>query len=261
MPATAASGRGAALRGGGGLRHRAGMSAHRHVLERAAACSDAGAPAALALVVETEGSTYARRGAMALFGASGHEAGWLSGGCLEPRIAQRAGEVIATALLDWMEIDTRDDADLLSGSTPGCRGRLRIALLPLHALPGWSAPVRAWLRRDGVLQVSIATDGAVQLRSGASASAWTLPAAAPPWSPGESLLLQLPPPPAVMVFGAGPETPVLLPLLRQLGWMTRLVERRPRWRGTAPGLADEVLDSRPPQRHGWPTGFAATRRW
>jgi xanthine dehydrogenase accessory factor len=45
----------------------------------------------------------------------------------------------------------------------------------------------------------------------------------------DSWKIEITPPPALLVFGAGPETPTLLPLLRSLGWMTTLVERRARW--------------------------------
>lgn len=219
------------------------MSAHRHLLEASAHAGDTGVGAAIAVVVETEGSTYVRRGAMALFGDD-LQVGWLSGGCLEPEIGVRAQAAIASGRLGWMEIDTRDDEDLLSGSAVGCRGRLRIALLPLPALPGWSAPVRAWLRREGTLQLQLQADGAVALRAGAQACDWMLACDALPWSSAEAMTLQWPPPLAVTVFGAGPETALLVALLRQLGWMTQVVERRARWLPAA-AVADQVLQATP----------------
>lgn len=220
------------------------MSAHRHVLERSAQASEADAPVALAVVVATEGSTYVRRGAMALFGEAGREAGWLSGGCLEPEIARRARQAIDEARMGWMDIDTRDDEDLLSGSAPGCRGRLHIALLPLRMLPGWATPVRDWLRREGDLHLRIAADGAVRLQAGGRQYDWSVAAAAAPWPLLEAMTIRVPAPAVVVVFGAGPETAVLLPLLRQLGWMTQVVERRPRWLPAA-AAADRVLDVAP----------------
>src|SRR5215218_7298036 len=74
----------------------------------------------LALVLETVGSTYSHAGAMAYFGPQ-RQVGWLSGGCLEPAIAQDATRVAATDAVGWMEIDTRGDEDLLLGSAIGCR--------------------------------------------------------------------------------------------------------------------------------------------
>ncbi|TDK24411.1 XshC-Cox1-family protein [Luteimonas aestuarii] len=218
------------------------MSAHRHLLEASAHAGETDAAAALAVVVETEGSTYVRRGAMALFGED-LQVGWLSGGCLEPEIARRAQAAITSGRLGWMEIDTRDDEDLLSGSAPGCRGRLRIALMPLRALPGWSAPVRAWLRREGELQLRLQADGALALQAGKAAASWSLPCDAPPWQ-SEAMSVRVPAPLAITLFGAGPETQVLVPLLRQLGWMTQVVERRTRWLAAA-SVADHVLQATP----------------
>jgi xanthine dehydrogenase accessory factor len=50
----------------------------------------------------------------------------------------------------------------------------------------------------------------------------------------------------VLVLGAGPETPALLPLLRELGWRVHVAERRVRWRDIAlPESA--VIDASPAQ--------------
>jgi xanthine dehydrogenase accessory factor len=56
----------------------------------------------------------------------------------------------------------------------------------------------------------------------------------------------------VLVFGAGPETPYVLPLLRALGATTTLVERRPRW-SAASALADHAIEATPAQALAGPT--------
>lgn len=203
-----------------------------------------GAPAVLAVVMAREGSTYAQAGAVALFGADGAQQGWLSGGCLEPEIARSAADVAATGTPAWMEIDTRDDEDLLSGSAVGCRGRLHLALLPLLALPGIEALAQAWLQRRGALTLALQADGGIAAAVAGQALQWRLPWQAAPGAAPCSGQVQVPPPPRVSVFGAGPETALLLPLLRQLGWMTTLVEQRPRWAAQA-ALADLALACTP----------------
>lgn len=197
----------------------------------------AGDPATLALVLETDGSTYAGAGAMALFGPGDTQLGWLSGGCLEPEIARRAAEVAADGRIGWMEVDTRDDAALLSGSALGCRGRLRLVLLPVAQLPGVQAPLQAWLDGDGDMQWSIERSGAVTLEAGTQAQSWCLDAAAPDWRSAGTWSLSSAARPQLLLCGGGPETPLLLPLLRDLGWRTTLVEARARWRPLA-ALAD-----------------------
>jgi len=218
------------------------MSGVRPLFE---ACARGGARRALAIVLETEGSTYARRGGMALFGEDGTRLGWLSGGCLEPQIARRAQQAIAEGRLSWMEIDTRDDEDLLAGSALGCRGRLHLALLPLHLLPGSEALFAAWNGGGVALEFSVDADGAVGIRTAQADARWRLDHDACDWAAdAPAWILRVPPPPELLVFGAGPESPLLLPLLRDLGWRTGLVERRERWRGLA-AHADHHVDATP----------------
>ena len=222
------------------------MSSQRRVLEASAAAHQRGEPATLVVVVATEGSTYVRPGAMALFGAGGEQVGWLSGGCLEPEIAVRASVVAVQACIEWMDIDTRDDEDLIGGSALGCRGRLRLALLPLAAMPGWPSLVQAWQQGQASLQLRVALDGRVSAAVDALQQHWQIESSADSVQSDASVQWQIevPAPPAVLVFGAGPETPTLLPLLRSLGWMTTLVERRARWQAEA-GHADAWIDAEP----------------
>lgn len=207
------------------------MSSYRHILETSAVAHQRGDPAALALVLETEGSTYVGPGAMALFGAREGQAGWLSGGCLEPEIEKRGRSAAAQSRIEWLDIDTRGDEDLIGGSALGCRGRLRLALLPLAVLQEWPALVEAWKTGQGSLKLSVSTQGEVSAEVGRLNRQWRVDAAhSEEFHPSAAIWnLAVPAPPAALVFGAGPETPTLLPLLRSLGWTTALVERRPRW--------------------------------
>ncbi|WP_396616498.1 XdhC family protein [Lysobacter soli] len=218
----------------------------RAVLEASVAALQRGTAATLAVVLETSGSTYVRAGALALFDGEGTQVGWLSGGCLEPEIAQRANDASHAGQVDFMEIDTRFDEDLLSGSAVGCRGRLRIALLPLALLGDWITHVEAW-REGEPLRLGVHDDGTVELACAMNASMHRLPAAAPSWPDAQSRWsITVPAAPSVIVFGAGPETPFLLPMLRAFGATTTLVDRRPRWSG-AGALADHAPALTPTQ--------------
>ncbi len=219
----------------------------RAVLEASAAAAERGDPAALAVILETEGSTYVRPGALALFGARQGQVGWLSGGCIEPDIALRAEEAAQAQGIEWMDIDTRSDEDLFSGSAVGCRGRLRLALLPLAALPGWAALAEEWRRGHGDLRLELRGDGALKASVGDERMRWTLPVSTPLWpARADPWRVDVPAPPSVLVLGAGPESPALLPLLRTLGWVVTLAERRPRWSALAE-LADHAQARSPAQ--------------
>lgn len=216
----------------------------RAVVEALVACRDP--MACLALVLETEGSTYVGAGGMALFGYEPAQVGWLSGGCLEAGIAQAAAQAARAQRLEWLALDTRGDEALYAGSTPGCRGRLHLALLPLRALAPWPAMFAAWWQGREVLQLELRVDGELALELGTRCGrhrldvaplTWPAPAAA-------SWTLRFAPPPRLAVFGAGPETPSLLPLLRSLGWHLHLVESRARWTEAA-ALADRACCASP----------------
>lgn len=229
------------------LSSRSPSGGPRAVLEASAAAMQRGDAASLALVIETEGSTYVRPGAMALFGGRDGQVGWLSGGCLEPAIERSAIDAAQQRRIEWLDIDTRDDEDLFAGSAVGCRGRLRIALLPLPSLSGWDELVTAWRAGAGALRIGVeANSGITCGLAGSAARHWSMPAAALPvtWTDAQAWQVEIAAPPTVLVLGAGPEAPMLLPLLRSLGWMTTLVDRRPRWKPLA-ALADEALEQSP----------------
>jgi len=92
-----------------------------------------GEAAVLGIVVVTEGSTYQKPGALVLLDARGLRHGVISGGCLEPELELRAREVFIGARATVVEFDTRSDEDLVFGSGTGCRGRVKLLLLPQAA--------------------------------------------------------------------------------------------------------------------------------
>lgn len=240
--------------GGGGPRDAAGQlsappgflteGSPRSVLETALTRARAGEHAVLALVLETDGSTYAGAGDMVLF-CNGSQVGWLSGGCLEPELARRAEQVSAAGQVDWIEIDTRSDEDLLSGSALGCRGRLRIALLPLRAMAGIDVVIEAWLREGVPLQRELRASGQIVFRAGRRERTWQLHPmdGTQPFGEG-AWRLTLPRLPRALILGGGPETPFLVPLLRGLGWQISVAERRARWASAGQG-ADAQLQTSP----------------
>lgn len=216
------------------------------VLQAAAESVRDATRATLAVVLETEGSTYVDTGAMALFADDAH-VGWLSGGCLEPEIERHAREAGASGTIGWVEIDTRDDGSLLSGSAVGCRGRLRIVLLPLRVLLGIEPVLQAWLDGHREVTLAISTGGLVEAATTALQRQWQLVAPPVDWpSPHLRWSVSIRRPPEVLILGAGPETPALVPLLRELGWRVHVCERRSRWRD-ATVLDGLVIDASPRQ--------------
>ncbi len=192
--------------------------------------------AVLGVLVAQSGPSYRKPGALLLLDADGVRAGALSGGCLDAELEDAARGVLASGRAHFVEADTGSADDALFGSGSGCGGAVRIALLPLPV----DAPLRTALRALAdsavALRLTLGEDGAGRAILGAARWSWdgsgrsadaAIQTSLPPW------LIR--PPPRALLLGAGPETPVLLAMLRALGWWVEVQEHRGRWAPRAAG--------------------------
>lgn len=232
----------------------------RGLLDAARARRSTGHSLVLAAVVGTEGSTYVKRGAFALFGESGLLAGALSGGCLEPEMERRARAVLEAGRAARVLFDTTDPGDRVFGSGLGCRGRLDVLLLPAPTPSGGALGtlIRASDEKGGLsLTLSLAPEA---LGAGVGSGAGWKEAFGPDGRRRDSeaageppppvARLDVPPPVTLLLLGAGPETPAFLSIARSLGWTTVVVDHRARWIEPARRAgADEVHAVRPAEAH------------
>jgi xanthine dehydrogenase accessory factor len=221
----------------------------------------AGSPALLGIVVATTGSTYQKPGALVLLDRGGMRHGVISGGCLEPELEQRADAVFAAGRAALIDLDTRSDDDLLFGSGSGCRGRVRLLLLPQPPDAPLTQALHACVSDAVALDLDIELGGA---NAGNGSAVAHVDAAASPrrwqWSADGSAdpatraddthpptaSLRILAPPRILLLGAGPETPALLAFSRRFGWSTTIVEHRGRWSAFARGGdADRHFDLAP----------------
>jgi xanthine dehydrogenase accessory factor len=98
-----------------------------------------GQPAAMATVVRVRGSAYRREGTRMLIRQDGTYECSLSGGCLEPSVAEAAAKVIATGHPVIVNYDLADDS--LWGLGMGCAGAIDVRIEQLDD----DAVTRAWL--------------------------------------------------------------------------------------------------------------------
>jgi xanthine/CO dehydrogenase XdhC/CoxF family maturation factor len=89
----------------------------------------AGKKMALATVVRVKGSAYRREGAKMLIDEDGNTTGVISGGCLEPDVAEVAKQVIADGRPVLKRYDL--DEDLVWGLGLGCPGTVDIWIQPV----------------------------------------------------------------------------------------------------------------------------------
>lgn len=180
----------------------------------------AGMPAALATVVEVEGSSYRRPGARRLMLADGTVAGSVSGGCLEEDVAERGRRVLANGRPELAVYDTAAENDLVWGTGIGCQGKVYVFVEKIPAVrPAWIETLAANLRERRVTALSVAFD--------VSGAAGTQLAGATVASPGAAVFCEtIAPPPALLVCGAGDDAQPLVRLAKELGWHVTVADSR-----------------------------------
>jgi xanthine/CO dehydrogenase XdhC/CoxF family maturation factor len=132
----------------------------------------AGEPAAVATIVRVRGSAYRREGTHMLIRRDGTYECALSGGCLEPSVAEAAARVIQTGDPVVVNYDLADDS--LWGLGMGCAGAIDVRIERLDDLEQDEA-ARAWLtvlergERAALVTPLAGSSGRLLVRSGGNA--------------------------------------------------------------------------------------------
>ena len=196
---------------------------------------------------------------MVLLDREGLRHGVISGGCLEPELEDRARQVLANGRDRNVDFDMRTDEDITFGSGTGCRGRIRLLLLPqrndaplsaaLMELDGWRRGDRYHDRHRGRRYRSwhrfvAAIDRWIWNSDGRANASEEF---ARRRSHRRAARNQ--PPPRILLLGAGAESVALQEFVRQLGWKSIVVEHRGRWLDFAQRAgADEIVERLPNPR-------------
>ncbi len=193
-----------------------------HEMQAIVAALGAG-PAALATLVSVAGSSYRQPGARLLLLPDGRHVGSISGGCLEEDVRLRARRVLDGAPPELVLYDTAVENDLLWGTGLGCQGEVQVFIERLpEALPDWIPTLRENLRarRETRLAVVYGEEGGVPRGTRLLAQL--------PQSPGPAAFVEsVPPPPALVLFGAGDDAIPLVQIACRLGWQVTLFDARP----------------------------------
>lgn len=244
----------------------------------------AGRGAVLAVVTKTEGSTYAKAGALLLIAADGRYAGLISGGCLEGDLREHARAVASGGAPRTVSYDMRTPDDLVFGLGAGCEGAMDVFLLPIGPATSWqplasfaSAATRgepaaaavvvesreARMPAGSVFVSDRDTADADDARSplGAcltEAARGAVKRGEGGWTdavPGvRAFIVVLAPPPRILLLGAGPDAKPVHELARFLGWQVTLIDHRAAYatQERFPG-AERVICARPADVASLPT--------
>ena len=221
-------------------------------------------PMALAVVLQTAGSTYGKRGAPLLITRAGEYAGLLSGGCLEADLCLRAREVIDSGRARQVSYDAHGPDALLFGLGAGCEGAMTIFLMRVGPEQGWQ-PLVHFQQALAAHRPSAAGLVVKSMDTPTRAGEVLLPGTAGEFDTmltdvarrGESdWLISSPPrrvfalplvlPMRLLLLGAGLDARPLVGLAAQLGWNVSLYDHRPAFAETSrfPG-AECVMLGRP----------------
>ncbi|HEY1629058.1 MAG TPA: XdhC family protein [Tepidisphaeraceae bacterium] len=186
-------------------------------------CRD-GKPAALALVIGVEGSSYRRPGARMLTAEDGRSWGGVSGGCLERDVARRARGVIVSGQCAICRYDSSEDEEISPGAATGCGGVVEILIQPVSR----TSPGPMSLLKDAVhnrREVKLATairSGEFQIGRHILLDEGFSPL------PAEDFFVEtISPPQALVIFGSGPDAAPLCAIAKTLGWQVTIVASRP----------------------------------
>jgi len=220
---------------------------------------------ALAIVVHATGSTYRKPGALALFADDERTQSVISGGCLESTWHKIASEVLTNNQPQSLLLDTHSDDDLIFGSGSGCRGSMRLVIIPVHPTnvhPLYTAISSSQAQHQS-LTLSLLLDhpycghgqavnasdqwnfgvhsSAVnELRNGECGEHQIVIGN----SPVTAAVFSICPAPRLLLIGASVETPFLIRIGHSLGWHITVIDHRPAQREQLAQAADVLIDGR-----------------
>ncbi len=222
------------------------------ILTRLAELKAAGRRAALATVVHIVGSAYRRPGAKFLIEETGETLGSVSGGCLEADVREIAKSVLETGKPSLRHYSTGSDEDMVWGLGLGCNGLVDVFVQPategpladladgLRELLAGDSPLVVATMVDGEGAGSMlvaAPDGVLQGSLGAPDLDVLAAEQARGVVPGGRSVVQamagrrlffevLPPPPHLIVAGAGDDARPLVDYAADAGFRVTVIDHR-----------------------------------
>ena len=205
--------------------------------------AETSAPAALATLVQVEGSSYRRPGARLLLTADGTRTGAISGGCLEEDLAGYARAVLAGGKPVLVTYDTTAENDLVWGVGLGCHGVVRVLVEKLPPAPHWAATCAENFRQRKPTSLAVIWQAADQALLG------TRVVNNLPPTPTMDLAIfreTVQPPPSLLICGAGDDVQPLVRLAKELGWQVAVADPRADFASSKRfPEADEIVVVRP----------------
>lgn len=188
----------------------------------------------LATIINTEGSSYRKAGAMMLFSEFGSQLGVVSGGCLESDLLHQSRRCWETGNSRIVTYDMQEEGDVAWRLGIGCGGEVTLLLQPVSAQNNWlglTDVLDALSRQQTVYFSQPVTPG---IPSGSAAAS----------DPGDKALFTatLTPPPTLGILGGGVDALPLCDMASRLGWRVIVNDSRARYARPADFTTATVTD-------------------
>ncbi len=237
-----------------------------------------GKRSALATVVHVEGSSYRRPGARMLVTEDGQLTGAISGGCLEGDALRKALYAINQQQNKLVTYDTTHEDDVQFGVQLGCNGIVHILFEPIDNIREFhpirllkeligerrdavlltlfsldrlaDQPGTALLYADGQMQTALSGDWQEHAITDVKGAFKTRTSCFKEYlrdnTTFKAFVEFVPPPPAIVIAGAGNDVLPLVDIMAMLGWHTTVVDGRAHYATSRRfNKADKVLVARP----------------
>ena len=184
----------------------------------------------LATIIQTDGSSYRKAGAMMLINDLGQYFGLLSGGCLESDIMRQARRCWDNQRNRIIEYDMREEEDLAWQLGIGCGGMVRILLQPVHVDNDYLKldELNSCLEQRQKAEYHQQIDEGLPLNTVRAMvnKLGTLTAGISTNRGADVFVQQLSPAPLLAVFGAGVDAKPVVSIAGELGWQVLLIDPR-----------------------------------
>ena len=184
----------------------------------------------LATIIQTDGSSYRKAGAMMLINDLGQYYGLLSGGCLESDIMRQARRCWDNQQNRIVEYDMREEEDLAWKLGIGCGGMVKILLQPVNADNGYlkldelekGLASRQQVEYQQQVDEGVPKNQLIIVNKGEK----TLKASLNNQGKNSVFVQTLAPAPLLAIFGGGVDAKPVVAIAAELGWEVILVDPR-----------------------------------
>ncbi len=184
----------------------------------------------LAIIIDTQGSTYRKSGALMLIDSTYHYWGLLSGGCLEGDIMAHCEMIFEKKVDKVVTYDMRGEDDLLWGMGLGCDGSIQVLLKHLPAyknhLGFFEILNQVSQGHSHILKVKTQAPYLLEFTRDEKSSFIQNHTKTLIDKSQNLLSTQLPAPIHLLICGASPDVPPVASIAEQLGWKITIIDHR-----------------------------------